>query len=153
MEDFAVRASGRPLVLGLQRSFTQEKLDKIGPAIPVAYPETLMFSGEKRRNAPPAPAAAPAAPVIASSDAAGISTEVVLEEGLPGFITVGEDETIRFKISAPKSTSPNVALMVNSEDGKSLPALTWSWDDSSKKRRSVEEDVDLSYQVNLSYSC
>ena len=131
-------------------SFTQEKLDKIGPAIPVAYPETLMFSGEKRRNAPPAPAAAPAAPVIASSDAAGISTEVVLEEGLPGFITVGEDETIRFKISAPKFTSPNVALMVNSEDGKSLPALTWSWDDSSKKRRSVEEDVDLSYQVNLS---
>ena len=131
-------------------SFTQEKLDKIGPAIPVAYPETLMFSGEKRRNAPPAPAAAPAAPVIASSDAAGISTEVVLEEGLPGFISVGEDETIRFKIYAPKSANPSVALMVNSEDGKSLPALTWIWDDVNKKRKSVMEELDLSYQVDIS---
>ena len=98
----------------------------------------------------PAPAAAPAASATVSFGAAEVRSDVVLEDGMPDFVSVAEGETIRFKISAPKSANPSVAMMVNSEDGKSLPALTWSWDDSSKKRRSVEEDADLAYQVNLS---
>lgn len=99
----------------------------------------------------PAPAAAPAALAAASSDAAESSTEVELVDGMPGFVAVGAGETVRIKIGASNIASAStVSLMVNSEDGNSLPALTWSWDDSSKKRRSVEEDTDLAYQVNIS---
>ena len=73
-----------------------------------------------------------------------------MEEGLPGFVSVGEGESIRIKIPASMQTSSSVALMVNSEDGKSLPALTWSWDDTNKKRNSVAGEIDLSYQVDIS---
>ena len=98
----------------------------------------------------PAPSAAPVAPVVASSDVAEFSSEVVLDDGLPGFVSIGENETVRFKIPASMQTSSSVALMVNSEDGKSLPALTWSWDDTNKKRNSVAGEIDLSYQVDIS---
>lgn len=104
-----------------------------------------MLPGEKNTAATPAPAAAPAAAL------AGFDSETELVDGLPDTISVGAGETVRIKIGASNvAPASSVSLMVNSEDGNSLPALTWSWDDSSKKRRSVEEDVDLSYQVNLS---
>ena len=124
--------------------------------IPVfSMPSILLFGNEKSSStAKPksaSPAAAPAALAITSRDAAESSTEVELVDGMPGFVAVGAGETVRIKIGASNIASAStVSLMVNSEDGKSLPALTWSWDDSSKKRRSIEEDVDLAYQVNLS---
>ena len=104
----------------------------------------------KLASTPQAAPIPPVTPTVASSDAAEYSAEVVLEEGLPGFVSVGEGETVRIKIPASMSTSSNIALMVNSEDGKSLPALTWSWDDTNKKRNSITEEMDLSYQVNIS---
>ena len=108
-------------------------------------PSALTLPGEKNTAATPAPAAAPAAALT------GFDSETELVDGLPDTISVGAGETVRIKIGASNvASASSVSLMVNSEDGNSLPALTWSWDDSSKKRRSVEEDVDLSYQVNLS---
>ena len=136
--------SSRETRIGFNQDLYEQALDGLNSYLNA---NPAMLPGEKNAAAAPAPAAAP---VVASSGAADISTEVVLEEGLPDFVTVGAGETIRFKISAPKSANPSVALMVNSEDGKSLPALTWSWDDVNKKRKSVIEEVDLSYQVDIS---
>ena len=96
------------------------------------------------------PQAAPVPHAVASSDVAEYSTEVIMEDGLPSFVSVGEGETVRIKIPASMSDSSSVSLMVNSEDGKSLPALTWSWDDTNKKRNSITEEMDLSYQVDIS---
>ena len=120
-----------------------------------SMPSLLLFGNEKSSStAKPksaSPAAAPAALAITSRDAAESSTEVELVDGMPGFVAVGAGETVRIKIGASNIASAStVSLMVNSEDGKSLPSLTWSWDDVNKKRRSVEEDTDLAYQVNIS---
>ena len=118
---------------------------KYSKSVDPVLPFTLTLPGEKNTAATPAPAAAPAAALT------GFDSETELVDGLPDTISVGAGETVRIKIGASNVASAStVSLMVNSEDGNSLPALTWSWDDSSKKRRSVEEDVDLSYQVNLS---
>ena len=107
-------------------------------------PSALTLPGEKNTAATPAPAAAPAAAL------AGFDSETELVDGLPDTVSVGAGETVRIKISASNvASASSVSLMVNSEDGKSLPALIWSWDDSGKKRRSIEEDADLAYQVNL----
>lgn len=142
--------SSREARLGLYNESYEQVLDVLNSYLNI---NPTMLPGEKNAAASsnPAPAAAPAAPAAASSDAAESSTEVELVDGMPGFVAVGAGETVRIKIGASNIASAStVSLMVNSEDGKSLPALTWSWDDSSKKRRSIEEDTDLAYQVNIS---
>ena len=74
---------------------------------------------------------------------------LVLEAGMPDSIAVAAGETVCLKVRASSAPASSMFLMVNSEDGKQLPALTWSWDDSSKKRVTLEEDEDLTYQVDL----
>ena len=72
-----------------------------------------------------------------------------LEDGMPTSIIAHRGDDICFKIPASKSDSPSVTLMVNSEDGKSLPALIWRWADANSWSQSITGEKDLTYQIEI----
>lgn len=115
------------------------------------YTNTLLTLPTESNSLKPTSLSRPVAPSPVASVSVSASDNVIeLQSDMPDFVKVVAGETIRLKVSAAKASSADVYLMVNSEDGRALPAITWSWDDSNKKRVSVEEDGDLAYQVNLS---
>ena len=121
------------------------------PTPTVTHPSPTMLPGESNVASTTArPAARPAYETAPSGNQeTAVPAALVLEAGMPDSIAVAAGETVCLKVRASSAPASSMFLMVNSEDGKQLPALTWSWDDSSKKRVTLEEDEDLTYQVDL----
>ena len=138
-----------PRDLATSSDFMDAISDSFAPT--VTHPSPTMLPGESNVATTTArPAARPAYETAPSGNQeTAVPTALVLEAGMPDSIAVAAGETVCLKVRASSAPASSMFLMVNSEDGKQLPALTWSWDDSSKKRVTLEEDEDLTYQVDL----
>ena len=77
------------------------------------------------------------------------SQEYVLNEGDYCYVNIDDDSIVCFKIPISMSTTSSVSLMVNGLVS-TLPELTWSWDDTNKKRKNITKEMDWSYQINVS---